>query len=462
MRRLIFAGTSRLTDLVPQFGARLLDNAIRPLAGSRGLSAIFARRNLMIMRRLKLFQRFLVVSDSHIGDAVLSQSAVTAIRDYFPEAVIDYVINRAAAAVIEGNPEITRVIPLFSSTPFPASDEMNVLRHIIRDGHYDLCVVLCPVMASAELADATQPLVSILSHAPIIVRNDGDPTQVNHFSFQQYHFVRELLGTVARPVRAAHFRGVRTSYSSEAISQASAFGLEARILPHSSVIMVNPDAASRYNMMPFESQSALLGRIVRGTAPETIILLGAGHTAAGIGQRLLDSLPVPLRGSIRIIPQDMRLGAYAALIDRADLFITGDTGPLHLAASRRYARSGTYPFRNTTAVLSLFGATMPRMSGYDSFQRGYIPSNQDAPSWCYQAGSPCRNITCLNKMLKTCRTVRCFEHVDVDGLAALAAGYIDERARLGATIGARQERVTDSAAYSKGDCGFGGWSPGLE
>jgi ADP-heptose:LPS heptosyltransferase len=427
MRRLFFAGTSRLTDIVPRLGGRLLDRTVRPIAGSRLLSAMFARRDLKTMRRMKTFRRFLVVADIHIGDAVLAQSVITAIRDYFPDAGIDYVVNRTAAAVIEGNPEITGVIPLFANAQFPSPEDVNALRCIIREGRYDLTIVLCPVMAPGDLAGPDQQLVSILSHAPNIVRNDGDASQVNHFSFQQYHFVRELLGTVARPVREAAFGGVRTTYSDEAIRKASDYCHDAAVAPDASVIMFNPDAASIYNMMPFESQSMLLGRLARDTSPETILLLGAGHTAAGIGHRLVESVPSPLRARIRIIPADMPLDAYAALIDHADLFVTGDTGPLHLAASRRYSRSGRHQFRNTTAVLSFFGATVPRMSGYDSFQPGYIPSNQNAPSWCYQAGSPCRNITCLNKMLKTCRTVRCFQDVDVDGLAALAVSYVNER-----------------------------------
>jgi len=427
MRRLFFAGASRLTDIAPRLGRRLLDHSVRPIAGSRLLSAMFAWRDLNTMRRVKGFRRFLVIADIHIGDAVLAQSVITAIRDYFPDAVVDYVVNRTAASVIEGNPEITGVIPLFANAQFPSPEEVTELRGIVREGRYDLTVVLCPVMAPGELAGPEQPLVSILSHAPTIVRNDSDPNQVNHFSFQQYHFVRELLGTVARPVRETAFHGVRTTYSDEAIRTASSFCHDGAVAPDASVIMFNPDAASSYNMMPFDSQSALLRRIALEAPPETVVLLGAGHTAAGIGQRLLESLPLPLRARIRIIPQGMRLDAYAALIDRADLFVTGDTGPLHLAAARRYSRSGNHRFRNATAILSFFGATMPRMSGYDSVQPGYIPSNQDAPSWCYQAGSPCRNITCLNKMLKTCRTVRCFEHVDVHGLAA---GYINERVRL--------------------------------
>ena len=123
----------------------------------------------------------------------------------------------------------------------------------------------------------------------------------------------------------------------------------------------------------------------------------------------------------------MGVEAFGALIDAADVFVTGDTGPLHLAASRKYSRTGHFPFRNQTAILSFFGATTPRMSGYDSFQPGYLDSNQDAPAWCYQADSPCRNISCLNKLYKTCKTVRCFEHVDVNGMATLVASYLTGR-----------------------------------
>jgi ADP-heptose:LPS heptosyltransferase len=444
MREFLFAASSRLTDALPVLGARLLDHAVRPVTGSRALSAIFARRNRAIMRRVRHARRFLVIADSHIGDAVLSQSALTAIRDYFPDAAIDYVVNRTAAALIEGNPEATRVIPLFASTHFPSAEEVDAVRRLVQRGSYDLCLVLSPFLTQEELAGPDQPLVSILSHAADMVRNDGDPRCVNHLAHQQYHFVRSLLALIARPVRGGVFRGVRTTYDDEAIAHAAAFSDDAGISEGAPVVMLNPDAASVFNMMPFASQSALLEGIARNTPSETVVLLGAGHTAKGIGQRLLESLPSALRQGVRIIPPGMPLAAYAALIDRADVFVTGDTGPLHLAASRRYARSGNHQFRNATAIQSCFGATMPRMSGYDSEQPGYIPSNQDAPSWCYQAGSRCRNITCLNKMMKTCRTVRCFERVDVHALVHRISTYVDDCAKHATAASAPAIRFADA------------------
>jgi hypothetical protein len=284
-------------------------------------------------------------------------------------------------------------------------------------------------------------LIGLLSHSATILRNESHPACINHFSYQEYLFVREVLSMAATPVRGDSFRGISTRYSDEVIEQAASFYKDAGATPASPVIMFNPDSASKYNMVPFVDQVALLGQLASDTIADTTILLGEGHTAAGMGTRLLEALPASLRAKIRIIPPEMSLEVYSALIDFADIFVTGDTGPLHLAASRKYSRSGNHHFRNHTAIVSLFGATAPRMSGYDSFQPGFLDSNQDAPSWCYQADSPCHNITCLNKMFKTCKDVRCFEHVDVTGLAALVTSYINERFRNGPAVAQRRVRL---------------------
>jgi len=434
VQKAVFAATSRVTEWSPVLGARLLDAVFFGIAGSSVVEANFARGNRKVMKRVKRFRRFLVVSDIHLGDAVLAQPTLLALRDFFPAAEIDYVINATIASVIEGNPDATRVIPLFSNGPFPSPTDIATLREMVRTGDYDLVLMLCPFLSTSDIAGPSQPMLHMLSHGATILRNEKQPTLVNHFSYQEYLFVRDAMGMVAPAVRGDTFKGVQTMYSDQAIEQASTFLHDAGAVQGSPVIMFNPDSASKFNLMPFACQAALLEHLARDTVADTSILIGEGHTAAGIGERLRDALPAPLRPKVRLIPRSMRVDAYGALLDLADLFVTGDTGPLHLAASRKVSRTGRHSFRNRTAILSVFGATTPRMSGYDSFQPGYLDSNQDAPAWCYQAESPCRNISCLNKMHKTCRTVRCFERVDVDGLASLVVSYIDGLRRPPAAI----------------------------
>lgn len=423
-QRIAFAASSRLTEIAPAWGARLLDSTLRPVLGSRALAALFARRNRATLRRTTRFRRFLVVPDIHIGDAVMTQSALAGLRDFYPDAIVDYAVNRTVAPIIEGHPDASRVLPMFSGANVPTAGDVLDLRNLIRGGDYDLVLSFGPFMEPEELAGRRQPFVSFLTHAPTLVRNENDRTHINHFSFQYYQFVRGVLATSGRPQRGDAYPGTRATLTDEAIAGAARFAMAAGLAGASGVVMINPDSACRFNLVPFDSQAGLLERIAADVAEDTVILLGAGHSRPGIGAQLVEAVPEPLRAKLRVIPPELPLDAYVALIDYADVFVTGDTGPLHLAAARRYPRSGGHQFRNRTAVLSLFGATVPRMSGYDSAQPGYLAANQDAPSWCYLAPSRCRNITCLNKYFKTCRTVRCFEGVDVAGLADLVVSHL--------------------------------------
>lgn len=420
-QKLLFGATSRLTRYFPRAGARLLDMIFRPIVGSSLLSAFFTRHNRRVIRRVKSFRRFLVIPDIHIGDAVMSQAALTALRDFFPEARIDYVVNRTAFPLIEGNPEATRVIPFFSGGMFPTSPNLEALRAMIAGRHYDLVLNFCPYIKDKDISPGEPGVLDFLTNAPTIVRNESLTSPVNHFSSLSYEFVRDLLSLVAEPVRDESFQGVTVTLDDAAVVQARQFAIQSGLSLEDHVILFNPDAASVFTLVPFEAQSRLL-RSLAGL--RAMIFLGEGITQAGIGQRLKRSLSPRLQARVKIVPADLPLQAFAAFIDLCDVFISADTGPLHIAAARRRSLTGRFQFRNRTAVLGMFGATPARMSGYDSHQPGYLPANQDAPSWAYAAGSPCRNITCLNKLYKTCRSIRCFEEVDVEGLTGQVRSFL--------------------------------------
>lgn len=421
MQKTLFNASSRLTDHFPRSGSRILELTVRPLASNPLLSALFTHHNRRVVRGFKSFRSFLVVPDIHIGDAVMSQSALTALRDFFYEARVDYVVNRTAYPLIEGNPEATHVLPFFSNGSFPSSADLLDLRGMIQRGGYDLVLNFCPYINEKDMGLNGDRMLNFLTYAPTIVRNEKRPSEINHFAFQTYRFSWELLSLVAEPHRPEHFMGLRLTLGDRAVEEAQRFAAGADLTDGLPVIMFNPDAASPFTRMPFKKQAGLLARIAR---LNTAVLVAAGHTETGIGKRLIAFLPHSLRSEVRIVPASLSLEAFTALIDICDVFVTGDTGPLHLAAARKSSRSGRYKFRNRTAVLSFFGATPARMSGYDSFQPGYLPANQDAPSWSYTARNPCRNITCLNKIFKTCRTIRCFDEVDEEGIAGLLDAYL--------------------------------------
>ena len=425
-QRALFEGASRLTGHFPRVGARILDGIFWPLATNPLFSALLARRNRRIVRALKSIRSFLVVPDIHIGDAVMSQPALTALRDFFPDARVDYLVNRKAFPLIEGSPEASRVLPFFANGSFPSADELSALRNLIQNERYDLVLNFCPYVNHRDIGFPGTGLIDIMSHAPTVVRNERRPAVINHFAFQTYRFTRDLLSLVAQPRSPEVFPGMQVSVGDAAVEDARRFAASAGLPAGMPIVMFNPDAASPFTRLPDEKLARLLAAIARLDAT---ILVGAGHTEAGIGERIVATLPSSLRSKATLVPASLSLEAYTALLDFCDVFVTGDTGPMHLAAARKLSRSGRRGFRNRTAVLSIFGATPARMSGYDSFQSGYLPANQAAPSWCYSAGSPCRNITCVNKIFKTCRDVRCFDDVDAEGLAGLIEDYLKSPAR---------------------------------
>ncbi len=422
VQEILFGGSSQLTELFPQGGARFLNATVKPILGSSTTAKLLALRNRRELKKIQKFNKILVIPDTRIGDTIMMQAASTALRDFFPAAEVHYVTNQVATPLIHGNPEISKIIPLFSGL-CPSQNDIDALKNLTQTENYDLCLNLCAFIQDQELKSNGTAVLNLVSQTPTIVRNEDDPSKVNHFLYQCYRFIRDTLSSVATPIRPDHLAGVRTTYSDEVIERAKTEAARLGVSSRKPVIMINPDTACQFTLLPFERQSELLHRIVRLDAT---FLLGAGHISQGIGQRLIDQLPNSVRDKVKIIPKDLSLEVYSALIDWSDIFITGDTGPMHIAASRRFSKSGKHLFRNRTSILSIFGATSPRTLGYDSFQSGYLTPNQDAPSWSYAAGSTCRNITCLNKMFKTCKTVRCFETVDINYLTGLISTRFNE------------------------------------
>ena len=114
-----FKFTSGVTRMFPKAGAKAMDGFFYPLLGNQFLVNFFRDRNYRKIRRLSDFKRILVISDIHIGDAVLAQTAVSALRDFFPEARIDYMVKKSVACLLDGHPDVSTLLPTFTGGQFP-------------------------------------------------------------------------------------------------------------------------------------------------------------------------------------------------------------------------------------------------------------------------------------------------------------------------------------------------------
>jgi ADP-heptose:LPS heptosyltransferase len=405
----LFDWTSRLTERHPWAGARLLNPAVYGILAHPILGLQASIRNRRIVSRAGRIRRVLVVPDIHIGDAVFTQAAVRALREALPEAEIDFAVNRSALPLLRGNPDVTRFWGIFNGGTLPSRTDIGALRLLLSVRAYDLVFNFCPFLDTKVLDPVQRKGIDFMGYSHRILADERRRDTVNHFMYQQYRFIQELLV----PVPAGELRGVRVFLADDAVDHAWMFLDSKQLLHRGPFLFLNPDTASPYTRIPDFFLSLLLRRLAGLSAH---VLLGEGHSDRTVAERILEDLPTEMRGNITLVPRSLPIDAYAALADLSAVFLSGDTGPLHLAAAWKVSPGGGRHLRNQTCVIGIFGATPARMSGYASGQPGFLPSCQDAPSFIHVSDSPCRNITCLNKMFKTCRVPRCFASLDLDAI----------------------------------------------
>lgn len=415
---LIYQLLSRFTERFPGGGAAAVDRLIFATYGSPLLHRAIHWRDA---RRLGgIYHRICVLADLHIGDAILGVAAVAALRDLFPDARIDYVVNPSAAPLLADDPDISAVLPVYGGRPFPDDGDLAAVNAVLAQGRYDLVLDLCPFLPPGRLA--VTPAVTVVGYlglAARVVEAQRDPLASGHLMTQTGRFVHGLFSGKKDPVRDQSFRGARIAVTARGAEGAARILREAALGEATPKLLLNPDTSSKFTRIPEVLLARLLDGLTDGPAE---VLLEPGSASEGVERRLVDALPAAKRRRVTIVPAALPLDTYAALLDACDVFITGDGGPLHVAAARKRGAGGSWAPRNRTAVLSIFGATPSRVYGYASGRAGYLPANQDAPSRAWDAESPCRTFAHINKGAIACVDPHCF-------FASLDVGAIVEAAR---------------------------------
>jgi len=411
--KFLFKLSSIITDHFPNKGSRVLDILVINLLGNRVLKKYFDKRSQSGLKKVKGFQKFLVVADLNIGDAVIAWNGIYALKEMFPDSKIDYVVKKSTGNITNGYPEINRVYPIYNGSPYPSKDELLALKQIVKGSKYDVILNFSPMINKKIFGNKYVIDYSIMANE--LLNNEFNYESVNNITYQAYSFVINIFRDCRSSNESTGFRGSTIYLSNKAVHRAENFLISHGLDLSSTKIMINPDASSLFTRIPFTLQLQILKRL---SELDCQILLGSGHVEKYIEQRLISALTKSEREKLFIIPRSIELDVYTALIDFADVFITGDTGPLHLAAARKYLQEDLTSLRNKTAVFSVFGSTPPRIYGYDSQKPGFFAANQDVTSRVFIAQCKCRNITCINKLSKTCALVRCFQDLDPDEIIA--------------------------------------------
>jgi ADP-heptose:LPS heptosyltransferase len=118
------------------------------------------------------------------------------------------------------------------------------------------------------------------------------------------------------------------------------------------LIIVHVSAGNPFRRWPIDSFVEVVAALAGG-APERRLLVTSGpsdaEAASQVRVRARDRLPMEARGRV-LAGADVSLAELRALVERAALYVGGDSGPIHIASASR------------VPILTLYGPTLPARS----------------------------------------------------------------------------------------------------
>ena len=287
-------------------------------------------------------QSFLIVRLGSLGDVIHAIPAAAALRNRHPQSRIDWLVDPRYAELLGLVEAVDRAIPIDPRSLRRGGERPEFLARMreVRAVSYDAVIDLQGLVKSAALARGAggkrtigfprqhlrEPLASLMyTETP----HPGSATHVVHKNIALLRALGVYDRTVRFPINVPHTPCV--------LSVADRYGA-------SGYALVNPGAAWPNKRWPPARFGAVAAALKREFALPSVVLWGPGEE--GDARQVVDSSA----GAAELSPPT-RIPDVIGLARGARLMISGDTGPLHIAAAMG------------TPIVALFGPTDPQRNG---------------------------------------------------------------------------------------------------
>ena len=282
--------------------------------------------------------RILIVRLRQIGDVVFTTPAVAALRRHFPEAHLTYLVEPAAAPIVAGNPHLDEVLvtPRRGGISGMLADVSLGWR--LRRAHYDLAIdfhggpraSLLTLMSGAPRRIGYNVVGRRWIYTDVVER---PRTLRRRHSVENQWDLLQALGVAAptpagNPVEMPVDRGAKTSVDERLAA--------AGVAPDEDLAVVHVSASSPFRRWPLLSFVDTVAALASQAGRRVIVTSGPSErdAASGIINGARGKLPAGDRHRV-LGCGDFSLAELRALLERSALYIGGDSGPLHLAATTR-------------------------------------------------------------------------------------------------------------------------------
>jgi lipopolysaccharide heptosyltransferase II len=321
-------------------------------------------------------RHILVIRMDLIGDLTLSLTVVRLLKRTYPDAEIDLLATPASAPIATADPDLAEIItydPNIWRRPQALLrrknwQEAKALRRCLQARHYDLAIsVFGPWAAILAVLSSAQRRLGFGKESYPGFMTDNVPGR--HWDKRDHKHEVDYCLDLARAAGATIEPGDRVpqlfvdsqaSQQVEELLQQEGWRAEKPLI--ACHVSSNNGQSKRW---PIPYWATLMDRLIRDDAANVVLTGAPGDLPLieRITQRMHER-PIIMAGKTSL-PQ------LAALLQKADLLITGDSGPMHIGAAVG------------TPLIAIHGPTDPALSGPVSPKATILRSD----IWC----SPCYN-----------------------------------------------------------------------
>jgi heptosyltransferase III len=282
-------------------------------------------------------EKILALQFKYFGDAVLMTPALRALRQNFPQAEIHLLVPEEIAPLFQHLPWLNRVWPMSRKRGSANVGKTWPLIRALRNEKFDRSVDF-----------ASNDRGAFLSFAIGAKRRLGWAERGGFFG-RKFFYNDRVVPRKNPPHESLRLTQLLSgwkisppnSFESEIRSDPALAEAAKKILPQNDAIICHVASSQQKKEWPL-AHWAELNRLANAAGLNLVFTTARGEREAALMTELKKLVPDAV-----ILPAILELPLFLAVLNRAKIFISGDTGPLHFAAGLG------------VPTISLFGPTSP-------------------------------------------------------------------------------------------------------
>ena len=331
----------------------------------------------------------LIIKPSSLGDVIHALPFLKAIKDRYPDSRVDWVISRRLKGIIEDNPLIDELIVIDKDSWGSIGNLSQTVTEIFRTArnlrkkHYDIIADLQGLLRSG--------IISFITPAVLKIGFDNAREGSRYF-YNKRVSVNSSIHAVEKNLKIAGALGAKPEKTEFPLKVDEKAREEVKRLINNAgeYILIIPSARWRTKIWPAENFASLIKRL-----PVTSVITGSPDDK-DIARKITDKSP---NNTIDICGRT-GLKELVALIEGAKVVVSGDSGPIHIAAALG------------KPVIALFGPTDASKTGPYGWQE-----NKDLTVIS-------SNVSCSPCFRKRCRDPICMSGITVETVLEELNRYI--------------------------------------